>query len=216
MNARQEALIAYGGKHPSCVWCGCDDPTQLELDHIAGGQGQGNAHRREIKGKLEYWLKAQGFPPGLVRLLCRHCHDLKSGRIRRMPPGKGSQDVHISLRDDLVERLTVLASAPGMTRSKVMEAALVQHLEHGASETLLAGLQQRFDTTAQALGEVTKALQALDLKVSAQGSRMDRMEQRFQSFIEAVNSLYDHEKASRNGQGKAGFVETIFGRKGRP
>jgi predicted transcriptional regulator len=213
MNAREQAIQAYGG---TCVWCGCDDPTQLEIDHIDGGQGQGNAHRRQIGTKIEYWLRAQGYPPGIVHLLCRRCHDLKSGRTPTMPPGKGSQDVHISLRDDLVERLTILASAPGMTRSKVMEAALVQHLEHGASETLLAGLQQRFDATTQALGEVTKALQALDLKVSGQTSRIDRIEQRFQSFIDAVNSLYDHEKAARNGQGKPGFVEALFGRKGRP
>jgi hypothetical protein len=110
MNARQEAIRRLGG---ACVWCGCDDPTSLEIDHIA--QGTGNQHRREINTKLEYWLKARGYPRALVQLLCRRCHDLKSGRIARIPPGKGSQDVHISLRDDLVERLTVLASAPGMT-----------------------------------------------------------------------------------------------------
>jgi hypothetical protein len=45
MTAREAAIQAYGGR---CVWCGCDDPTQLEIDHIDGGQGQGNAHRRDM------------------------------------------------------------------------------------------------------------------------------------------------------------------------
>jgi predicted transcriptional regulator len=213
MNARQACLNHYGG---CCAWCGCQDVSQLEIDHIDGGQGQGNAHRQEIKGKLEYWLKRQGYPAGIVHCLCRHCHDLKHGRIPTMPPGKGSQDVHISLRDDLAERLSVLASAPGMTRSKVMEAALVQHLEQGASETLLAGLHQRLDTVMQTMGEVTRAVQALDVKMTGHTSRIEKIEQRFQSFIEAVNSLYDHEKAARNGQGKPGLMDAILGRKGRP
>jgi predicted transcriptional regulator len=213
MNARQACLEHYGGRPPRCAWCG--DTSDLELDHIAGGQGQGNAHRKEIKGKLEYWLQRHCYPPG-YQCLCTHCHDLKSGRIRTMPPGKGSQDVHISLRDDLAERLTVLASAPGMTRSKVMEAALVQHLEQGASETLLAGLHQRLDTVMQTMGEVTKAVQAVDVKMSGLTSRIEKIEQRFQSFTDAVNSLYDHEKVARNGQGKPGLMDAILGRKGRP
>jgi metal-responsive CopG/Arc/MetJ family transcriptional regulator len=203
MNARQEAIARLGG---CCAWCGRDQ--DLEIDHIAGGQGQGNAHRRAINEPIERWFKRQGWPVGIVQLLCRHCHDLKSGRIRTMPPRKGTEDVHISLPTDLIERLTVLASAPGMTRSKVIEAALVQHLEQGASETLLAGLHQRLDTLGQHIGEVTKAVQAFDVKVGGLTSRLEKLEHRFQSFTDAVNSLYDHEKADRNGQTKRSW----FGR----
>ena len=43
MNAREEALEHYGGRPPRCAWCG--HTTDLEIDHIDGGQGQGNAHR---------------------------------------------------------------------------------------------------------------------------------------------------------------------------
>jgi hypothetical protein len=48
MTAREAAIQAYGG---TCVWCGCDDPTQLEIDHIDGGQGQGNAHRGDMTAR---------------------------------------------------------------------------------------------------------------------------------------------------------------------
>jgi predicted transcriptional regulator len=129
-----------------------------------------------------------------------------------MPPRKGTEDVHISLPTELLERLTVLASAPGMTRSKVMEAALLQHLEQGASETLLAGLHQRFDAMVQAMAEVKKAVEALDVKTGGLSSRVDAQAQKFQSFIEAVHSLYDHEKADRNGQTKGGLLGSILRR----
>jgi predicted DNA-binding protein len=207
MTARQACLEHYGGRPPQCAWCA--NTTHLELDHIQ--QGTGNQHRREIKGKLEYWLQRQGYPPG-YQCLCRHCHDLKSRRIRTMPPRKGSEDVHISLPTDLLERLTVLASAPGMTRSKVMEAALVQHLEQGASETLLAGLHQRLDTMMHALAEMTNAMQAFEVKLGGLSSRVDAQAQKFQSFTEAVHSLYDHEKAARNGQAKGGLLGSILRR----
>jgi predicted transcriptional regulator len=129
-----------------------------------------------------------------------------------MPPRKGTEDVHISLPTDLLERLTVLASAPGMTRSKVMEAALQQHVEQGASETLLAGLHQRIDTLVHTMAEVTKAVHALDVKIGGLSSRVDAQAQKFQSFIEAVHSLYDHEKAARNGQAKGGLLGSILRR----
>lgn len=129
-----------------------------------------------------------------------------------MPPRKGTEDIHISLSHDLVERLAVLASAPGMTRSKVMEAALVQHLEQGASETLLAGLHHRFDTLTAEVMHTLQALQttvqALDVKVTGLENRVKKQEEKYQSFIDAVNSLYDHEKAGRNGQAKRSW----FGR----
>jgi hypothetical protein len=48
MRARQEAIQAYRGR---CVWCGCDHPTQLEIDHVDGGQGQGYAHRRDMAAR---------------------------------------------------------------------------------------------------------------------------------------------------------------------
>jgi hypothetical protein len=63
MTAREAAIRAYGGK---CAWCGSTE--LLELDHIE--QGTGNTHRRTIGTKLEYWLKRQGYPAGLVQVLC--------------------------------------------------------------------------------------------------------------------------------------------------
>ena len=66
-----------------------------------------------------------------------------------------------------------------MTRSKVIEAALMQHLEQGTSETLLAGLHQRFDTMtarqAEALAELTTVIQQRQVRIQAMNDRVDKL-----------------------------------------
>jgi hypothetical protein len=69
---RDETFTAYGGY--VCACCGETNPGFLSLDHI---DNNGNAHRRAIKRKsgvgFQYWLKKNGFPPG-IQILCYNCN----------------------------------------------------------------------------------------------------------------------------------------------
>jgi predicted DNA-binding protein len=168
MTARERVLAAYGGR---CAYCGTAPPdVTLEIDHVQGGQGQGNAHRAAITTRLERWLcrefrRLGSYPVG-YQLLCVRpdrtgCHDKKSGRSPHMPARKGNISVNLSLPADLAERLTVLAAQPGQTRSGVMETALRKLLEEGASTSLVEGLHQRLDRLAQAVESLAQHLKAL-------------------------------------------------------
>jgi hypothetical protein len=121
MTAREEAIQAYGG---ACVWCGCDDSTQLEIDHLNGGQGQGNAHRRDMAARgtnINYELRRLGYPPG-YRLLCSCCHQVRTyGKVVSMPPRRGHKDLHVSLPDALCEEIERLAKqCPDGSKSNVV------------------------------------------------------------------------------------------------
>src|SRR5262245_20697055 len=108
-SARARVIEAYGSR---CVWCGAT--TDLEIDHL--DQGTGNAHRKAIGMKIEYWLVREfertGEWPTLVRLLCRPCHNRRSGRIPRMPTKPGTQQHNIVLDETMSRQLIALASAP--------------------------------------------------------------------------------------------------------
>ena len=184
MNAREAAIAHYGG---TCAWCGGTD--HLELDHLA--QGTGNAHRREMRGKLEYWLKAQGYPAGVVQLLCRRCHHLKSGRTPRMPPRKGTTDLHVAIRSDVAQQLAVLAAEPGTTKAEIVEAALLAHIAGGASEALLAGVHQRFDTLTTQLTTLVHAVTALQGELKNLTGRLDQQDRRYEEVKATVAQLFD-------------------------
>jgi site-specific recombinase XerD len=72
MNAREEALEHYGGRPPRCAWCG--HTTDLEIDHIDGGQGQGNAHREAAWLMIRDYGRLAGLPvkahPHMLRHAC--------------------------------------------------------------------------------------------------------------------------------------------------
>jgi rubrerythrin len=69
---RAEVLAAYGG---ACACCQERRPEFLAVDHI---NGDGAAHRRELKSRamahLYNLLKKQGFPKDRFRLLCHNCN----------------------------------------------------------------------------------------------------------------------------------------------
>jgi hypothetical protein len=211
MTARQEAIAHYGGR---CAYCGSTD--RLELDHLQ--QGTGNTHRRQIQTKLAYWLKAQGWPDGIVQLLCKRCHDLKSGRIRTMPPRKGTTDLHVAIRDDVAQQLAVLAAAPGSTKAEIVEAALLAHISGGASEALLAGVHQRLDTlTSQVtttLTELAQVITTLQGEVKNLTGRLDQQDRRYEEVKATVASLYHHLKPPTNGAPKGMFSSMVNAIKG--
>jgi hypothetical protein len=70
MNAREEALEHYGGQPPRCAWCG--HTTDLEIDHIDGGQGQGNAHREAAWLMIRDYGRLAGLPVKAYPHMLRH------------------------------------------------------------------------------------------------------------------------------------------------
>lgn len=65
---RMEALTAYG---LSCACCRESTVEFLEIDHI---NGNGSAHRRQLKTQSIYrWLKRNGYPEGF-QTLCSNCN----------------------------------------------------------------------------------------------------------------------------------------------
>ncbi|KKM62855.1 hypothetical protein LCGC14_1517430 [marine sediment metagenome] len=67
---RLEVLNHYAPDNLRCACCGEDHVEFLCIDHI---NGQGNKHRKSIKGNLYNWLKKHGFPDGF-RVLCLNCN----------------------------------------------------------------------------------------------------------------------------------------------
>ena len=207
MTAREKVLLALGN---CCAWCGSQE--SLELDHIAGG---GNRHRQAIGTRLVSWLVQEHARTGHwwtgVQILCARCHDAKSGRRRTfMPARKGTTSIQVSIPDDLVARLTLLASRPGETKSTVMEAALRQLVEGGANQTLLEGLHQRLDTLTAAFTAVEQSTSALALQVQALEGRVTKQGGRYDEFVQAVGRLYDTEKAARHGAASPRLFRHLF------
>lgn len=71
LKLKAEVIIHYG---EVCACCGADDLDVLSIDHI---NGDGAAHRRELRARGEYfgyhWLKTNNFPEGF-RVLCLNCN----------------------------------------------------------------------------------------------------------------------------------------------
>jgi hypothetical protein len=65
---RDEVLQVYGGV---CACCGESERAFLQIDHV---NNDGAQHRREVlRGKLERWLKRNGWPQGF-QVLCCNCN----------------------------------------------------------------------------------------------------------------------------------------------
>lgn len=67
---KKDFIAAYGGK---CACCGEDRFEFLTGDHIGGRKKHG--HSKQMTGqKLYFWLKKQGYPQDVFRLLCANCN----------------------------------------------------------------------------------------------------------------------------------------------
>ena len=73
-----DVIHAYGDR---CVCCGISEPRALSIDHI---KNDGAAHRREL-GKdrsdqraVYLWLRKNGYPPGIVQVMCMNCNTAKA------------------------------------------------------------------------------------------------------------------------------------------
>ncbi len=86
---RQEVIDHYGGV---CECCGESRIEFLAIDHI---KGNGNQHRKEVKGgtPMLKWIKRNNFPDGL-RLLCHNCN-MSIGMYGYCPHTAGNAD-HIA------------------------------------------------------------------------------------------------------------------------
>jgi len=184
MNTRERVLGAYGG---CCAYCG--SPGPLEIDHIRGG---GNVHRANIKVKLETWLTRQyetnGFYPPDFQLLCKTCHDRKSGRIGAMPPRKGSGQLNVSLPEELLLQVTALAQMEGFdgSRSKVIETALRALVEGTGAQTATDALHQHFSALR---ADVLAIVQGTEAIVQQLNTRLAHLEQQCTALHEAYASL---------------------------
>ena len=79
--ARDQVLDHYGRV---CVCCGAT--RGLTIDHV---NGDGKAHREELKGDLYRWLVQEGFPRGF-QVLCTPCNSSKgTGLACRMHDATG-------------------------------------------------------------------------------------------------------------------------------
>ncbi len=68
---REQAIKEYGGK---CECCGEDRFEFLAFDHK---DGSGTQHRKQMKhwgSSIYKWLKKNGYPKGVIRILCHNCN----------------------------------------------------------------------------------------------------------------------------------------------
>jgi len=74
---KREVMAHYsGGPVPECKRCHYLDLRALTIDHI---EGNGSAHRRELKGggvRMYQWLKANNYPLGF-QVLFMNCQFIK-------------------------------------------------------------------------------------------------------------------------------------------
>ena len=82
-NLKKSVLSVVGGKHPKCVYCGCDDERLLELNHKFGG----GTKEIKKKGAKMYWDIILGRRKlDDLEIACRICNakhylELKYGKL---------------------------------------------------------------------------------------------------------------------------------------
>jgi uncharacterized protein YicC (UPF0701 family) len=185
----------------------------LELDHV---EGNGNTHRREIKIKLEVWLWRQFQQYGVwdtqVQLLCKGCHDRKSGRLKHVPNRPDKRQVNIVVSEAVYGTLTAIAERDEYEGkiAKVGAHALNQFLEAHATEgvvdTFHMHLANEMATLRTALNEMQDALrmstsmlaklQAEVSKLHSQVSGLDNREyQHHERLIQKLSQKVENEPA---------------------
>ena len=65
-----------------CAKCGFSDTRALSFDHINGG---GRKHRKEVGGRIWYWLIKNNYPDG-YQILCMNCQFIKRTEQREFFP----------------------------------------------------------------------------------------------------------------------------------
>jgi len=193
---RLQALRHYGGDPPRCVWCGCDDVAQLEIDHIIGGQGQGNAHRNEIRGKLEYWLKRNHYPPG-YDVLCRVCHARKSADEREviMPSRNGAREIWGNSDEALATQIEALAAKS--SKSGVLEQALTAYVSGNGQQAGMAGVLKRLHEHTAAIEQLDQTMQRVEGQIARMDDRLTKIEHRQAEIMDVLRRIWDDHQATQ-------------------
>ena len=203
MRARDAALRHYSIDPAMirCAWCGTAQGP-FELDHMIGGQGQGNQHRHAIRGKLEYWLQRQyrqsGQWPTGFEVLCRPCHQAKGRDERKgesMPIRKGASEIRGSVDDTLAAAFEALAAKS--SKSEVLEKALDSYL-HGNGTSGMAGVLKAIATHTAAIEDVRQTVKGLHSQIVDVKDGQQSLSFKMDSIRDVVHHLNQDHEADRN------------------
>lgn len=129
-----------------------------------------------------------------------------------MPARQGNTSINVSLPSDLLERLDLLASKPGVTRSQVVADAIRGLVEGTASQTLLEDLHQRQDRTqatlealAQSVKALTLSVTELERSVAAQGKRWQQMDDEVNAASDRTTGYIPYTPRGANGPPSTGL-----------
>lgn len=103
-----------------------------------------------------------------------------------MPAKPGNTSINVSLPTELVARIDILASKPGVTRSQVVADALRELLEGSANQTLLEGLYGRLDQYGKELKTLGPHLSELLAAHRELRASVDLLRQRFERWVDAT------------------------------
>jgi hypothetical protein len=196
---RLDVLRHYGGEPPKCLWCGCGDINVLELDHTFG---LGNYHRRQIRTKLDTWLRREGYPAHIsIEVLCHECHTLKTFMKEvPMPPANGKVGKHYSFRAEIVKHIQDEARKQGIDESLIVEDAILAHVEgvNGQGKHILGQLHQRHtELIAEVKGlkdtaqDQQRTMALMQGQMAQLQTRLDRMERQDKETLEVLKVLFD-------------------------
>jgi hypothetical protein len=183
--ARLDCLTHYGGDPPRCLWCGCTDISQLELDHTFGG---GNQHRLAIGTKLETWLRRHGYPDDIpMEVLCHECHLLKSyGKEFSLPPANGKVGKHYSFREEIAKHIRNEAHKRGIDESLIVEDAILAHIEgiNGQGKHVLSALHQRHTELIAEVKGLKDTVQTLVATMDTLHGRLGQVDARLSTLTQ--------------------------------
>jgi len=147
---RYRVLQHYSGTvKPVCECCGEDTYEFLSIDHI---EGNGNTHRKEIKGHLYRWLNKHDYPDGF-RVLCHNCnqaigfygfcpHDHPDLSFKTPPPNQ-----RLRKKVDADKRLTDAVARLSKQQIRVTARSLADAMgiSHSYAEKRLAYFRKKFN-----------------------------------------------------------------------
>jgi hypothetical protein len=91
---KEAAFRTYGGYQ--CAWCGCQDESLLQIDHI---NNDGGHHRRSDPGAkyLYRWLRTHSYPSGF-QVLCNRCNVHKHCLFAQYAAEAGTTEWHTAIK----------------------------------------------------------------------------------------------------------------------